>query len=495
MKWTLFFVLTTALFLKGAAQLSPSMLRTIPTGAEVFDEKRNKLGETPFDLNILKEDYQKISVEKEGYDSVVIYVSARPKKGGFWFPVTTFSCAPCAMVYDSTGPYEPVRGTLRMRKKLPDYDRQLMVAIDTPRFDMPNYATIGILNGSKKFFNEPSMPSIIGYVWNMQKPLTVKNSYLDPYSISYLDKDGTTLYQPKIIFKPLIKDINFNFTGKSPRDYAGACRIKCIWNISLVSDSDKNLAQFPIETFIYRSKYADDSVLNQLIGESQRDLLGIDTLYSFLSRIEKEYLSKTKGEILEIKPPPFVSYTSTKDMLKGVGSSVVTVETQYGFGSGSIISQEGHIITSYHVLLGENNIYVTIGKGTKKKATIVKTNQDYDLALIKIDSIGLKALVFGNSDSTDIGDDVFAVGTPLEKSLQQSITRGIISGFRQFNGVSFIQTDVSINAGNSGGPLLNSKGEIIGISTFKASGRGIEGIGFGIPSNVIIEMLNIKFEK
>ena len=107
----------------------------------------------------------------------------------------------------------------------------------------------------------------------------------------------------------------------------------------------------------------------------------------------------------------------------------------------------------------------------------------------------MKALSFGNSDSTGTGDEIFAAGTPLDKSLGQTVTRGIISGYREWNGVNFIQTDVSINAGNSGGPLLNQKGEIIGITTMKAFGKGIEGIGFGIPSNVVIDMMNIKFEK
>ncbi|MBK7855348.1 MAG: trypsin-like peptidase domain-containing protein [Bacteroidetes bacterium] len=114
--------------------------------------------------------------------------------------------------------------------------------------------------------------------------------------------------------------------------------------------------------------------------------------------------------------------------------------------------------------------------------------------MLKVEASDLKALSFGNSDMVEIGDDVWAIGTPLATDLGQSITKGIVSGFRENNGLKFIQSDVSINAGNSGGPLINDKGEIVGITTLKISGKGIEGLGFCIPANYVIEFLNLKFE-
>ncbi|MFI5219654.1 MAG: S1C family serine protease, partial [Bacteroidia bacterium] len=338
---------------------------------------------------------------------------------------------------------------------------------------------------------------LLGYPGNMEIKLmnSFRDSYLDARFLSAKDNSEASLYKPKIIFKPVVKRLNFTLKGKLMRDYSGPCTMECVWKISDISDSKKVFAQIPVKTSIYRSGDNYDLILHQMIAESERDLLENDTLFVYLSKIEKAYLAKSKGEVFKLKTPKRTVYPGTKEMLKDIISAVVTVENEDGFGSGAIISADGYIITNYHVIEGEKTVNVKLGKEKKMKAEIIKVNKDYDLALIKITQPGLKALSFANSDSTGTGDEVFAAGTPLEKSLGQTVTRGIISGYREWNGVNFIQTDVSINAGSSGGPMLNSKGEIIGITTMKAFGKGIEGIGFGIPSNVVTEMMNIKFEK
>jgi serine protease Do len=479
-----------------SAQPSLKMLRTIPSKAEVYDEEKNKIGETPFDLSKLKASVMNIQIVKEDYETVNISFTPNQKKG-YIFPNSVESCVSCAMIFDKTEPKEPVSGTLRLRKKIGDYEQRLMIAIDTPLIALPSDATLGRVNGEKKELSDKYINRLIGYPENMELQLMngMKNSYIDAYFISNREKKKTTLYKPKIIFKPVIRDINFMLKGKLLRDYRGPCTMKTIWKVSLISEPDKYLAQIPVETSIYRCGENYDLLLHQLLAESERDLIELDTLYDFLTGIEKSYLAKSKGDVYKLKKEKPAMYVTTKEMLKGVTASVVTIENEDGFGSGAIVSSEGHIITSYHVIEGEKDINVRIGKDSKQKAEIVQTNKDYDLALLKVKSTGLKPLSFGNSDSTGTGDEIFAAGTPIDKSLTQTITRGIISGNRIWNGVNFIQTDVSINSGNSGGPLLNSRGEIIGITTFKALGRGIEGIGFGIPSNVVIEMLNLKFEK
>ena len=181
-------------------------------------------------------------------------------------------------------------------------------------------------------------------------------------------------------------------------------------------------------------------------------------------------------------------------MLKYSKEGVVKVITKDGFGSGFIVSQDGYIVTNYHVADGQkNNIQVKMNSNIKLKATVVKSNEEYDLLLLKIDVDELKPLYIGKSEDMETGDDVYAIGTPLETSLGQSITKGIISGVREIGGMNYLQTDVSINSGNSGGPLINDKGEVIGVTTMKLSGKGIEGIGFCIPSKTVLEMLNIKF--
>ncbi|MEO5571172.1 MAG: trypsin-like peptidase domain-containing protein [Bacteroidia bacterium] len=472
-----------------------SIIKTLPTGADVLDDEKNKLGETPFDLGKLKKGIHKIQISKEGYEKVAITFPEK-EKNGYSFPSSVETCSSCVMDFETTDVKNQYNGTLRLRKKFKEYDKIIMVAIDTPKIDIDDKMELGRVNGSKKELKDKDIHMLLGYPENMELQLinSFKDSYLDASFLSSKGKDKATLYKPKIILTPVVKKINFTLKGKLLRDYTGPCTMECTWKISDLSDTKKVWAQLPVKTSIYRSGDNYELVLHQLLAESERDLLENDTLFDFLSGIEKKYLAKSKGDVFKLKLPKHVSYSGTREMLKDITSSVVTVQTDDGFGSGVIITSDGYIITNYHVIEGEKSVLVKLGKEQKIKAEIIKVNKDYDLAMIKINQAGLKALSIANSDSTGTGDEIFAAGTPLDKSLGQTVTRGIISGYREWNGVNFIQTDVSINAGNSGGPLLNQKGEIIGITTMKAFGRGIEGIGFGIPSNVVLEMMNIKFD-
>ncbi|RME61750.1 MAG: DegQ family serine endoprotease [Candidatus Dadabacteria bacterium] len=162
---------------------------------------------------------------------------------------------------------------------------------------------------------------------------------------------------------------------------------------------------------------------------------------------------------------------------------------QRGLGTGVIIDEKGYIVTNHHVVNDSDEIVVTLSDGTTAKAKIVGTDPKTDLAVIKIDKKGLKAAKFGDSDQLKIGEWVIAVGNPF--GLSNSITAGIVSakgrsilGSDQYE--DFIQTDAAINPGNSGGPLVNLKGEVVGINSaiFSKSG-GYMGIGFAIPSNMV----------
>ena len=175
------------------------------------------------------------------------------------------------------------------------------------------------------------------------------------------------------------------------------------------------------------------------------------------------------------------------------GESTGTAE-----GSGVIISEDGYILTNNHIVntsstssfyeVGNaNKVTVTLfNDETEYEATIIGTDEQTDLAVIKIDKTGLTAAELGDSDSMQVGEFVMAIGNPL--GLQSSVSSGMISAVNRKvtnEGVTYnlIQTDAAINTGNSGGALVNSKGQVIGINTLKMSGSGIEGMGFAIPIN------------
>ena len=161
-------------------------------------------------------------------------------------------------------------------------------------------------------------------------------------------------------------------------------------------------------------------------------------------------------------------------------------------GSGFIISDDGYILTNYHVVEdaynGRFDIEVMTYDGTKYSASIVGVEPANDLAVLKIEAEGLNAAVFGDSDRLHVGDAVYAVGNPLGE-LEFSMSTGYVSALdrvintQESESINMFQIDAAVNEGNSGGPLYTSDGTVVGIVTAKYSSSGVEGLGFAIPIN------------
>lgn len=175
----------------------------------------------------------------------------------------------------------------------------------------------------------------------------------------------------------------------------------------------------------------------------------------------------------------------------GMGRRQQQSQPVQGAGSGVIISADGYIVTNNHVIDGADKIEVVLNDKRDFKATLVGTDPTTDIALLKIDADGLKPLSFANSDNVKVGEWVLAVGNPF--NLTSTVTAGIVSAKGRHVGIntssmaieSFIQTDAAVNPGNSGGALVNTKGEVIGINTAIASPTGsFSGYSFAVPSNI-----------
>lgn len=193
-----------------------------------------------------------------------------------------------------------------------------------------------------------------------------------------------------------------------------------------------------------------------------------------------------------------VEYTVTSNFMHGI-SQLASAE-----GSGIIMSTDGYILTNNHIInSADSSIYYEVSEATKVyvylyndetpyEAQIIGTDEETDLAVIKIEKEGLTAAEVADSSTIKIGEFAMAVGNPL--GMESSVTSGIISAVDRVvdsgdgNTFTLIQTDAAINSGNSGGALVNSEGKVIGINTLKLSGTGIEGMGFAIPIN---DTLNI----
>lgn len=239
--------------------------------------------------------------------------------------------------------------------------------------------------------------------------------------------------------------------------------------------------------------------------------------------------SKTNtGSIVETSNPNFsqVSLTNYSDTAIYAAQkalpSMVSISVEYdvnymgmkkavaGSGSGVILSEDGYILTNNHVISSADSssfyqvsdaksIKVKIyGDDTEYSAEIIGTDSQTDLAVLKIDKTGLTPAELGDSSSVQIGEFVLAIGNPY--NLDYSVTAGIISALNREMTVenttyNVIQADCAINSGNSGGALVNSKGEVIGITTLKLAGDGIEGVSFAIPVNDTVPIYKELIEK
>ena len=210
------------------------------------------------------------------------------------------------------------------------------------------------------------------------------------------------------------------------------------------------------------------------------------------------------GQQINITPSEDISSVEAvakKAMSSVVGITTVQVQRELiweweveGVGSGIIVNPNGYILTNSHV----------VGDGKAKKISVLFENGDMlpgkllwydkalDLAVVKVEATGLPVADLGDSDSLEVGQLAVAIGNPLGLDFQRTVTAGIISGLNrsirvdEYNIIdNLIQTDASINPGNSGGPLLNNKGEVIGINTVKIKSSAAEGLGFAIPINVV----------
>ena len=197
--------------------------------------------------------------------------------------------------------------------------------------------------------------------------------------------------------------------------------------------------------------------------------------------------------------------------LKQNGTSIFldNSEQKLGLGSGIILSDNGYILTNEHVAGSKySNCYVTLENGQTHNATVVWSDSNLDLAIVKITANGLYYIELADSDKINLADEVYAIGNPIGIEFQRTVTKGIISGIDRTIKLQndqtssymedLIQTDATINEGNSGGPLVNKNGELIGVNTVKISDA--EGIGFAVPINIIKPILekliqNGKFEE
>lgn len=173
------------------------------------------------------------------------------------------------------------------------------------------------------------------------------------------------------------------------------------------------------------------------------------------------------------------AHTTRGTAIQKALDAVVTVQTERSLGTGFFVSSKGLLVTNAHVISGASKVTVRCRDGSIFLASVVRSMPSPDLALLKINGPVPAILAFGDSDQVEVGSEVIAVGTP--RGLEGTVTRGIVSANRIIDGIRFFQVDAAVNPGNSGGPLLDARGSVIGVTTLKENEA--EGLGFGIAAS------------
>lgn len=283
-------------------------------------------------------------------------------------------------------------------------------------------------------------------------------------------------------------------------------------NFTFVNDDDRNRER--VENRKKTAKWVTavaGGVVVALLGGSIGSyatyrVLKDDKIVSSVSYAAPEFASSSDGsltisEAFE-KVKPAVVTISTKSIQEIMGG-LYSQEVQ-GLGSGFIINEDGYILTNYHVISGSTDVKVLLSNGNEASAKVVNYDSSMDIAMLKLeDGTEIPGVAeLGDSDALYPGQDVIAIGTPLSKEFAQTLTKGVVSavgrqvGSESGNTLEVIQTDAAINSGNSGGPLVNTKGQVIGINSMKLGNSGstsnasIEGMGFSIPINVAKERID-----
>jgi S1-C subfamily serine protease len=187
---------------------------------------------------------------------------------------------------------------------------------------------------------------------------------------------------------------------------------------------------------------------------------------------------------------------STEDIVQSALPAVVTVKSSLGTGSGFFILDTGIVATNRHVVGASQAVSVITAKGESLSSESIFVHPTRDLALIKVKEAKFPFIPIANPASVQVGADVVAIGSPggITTTLRNTVTKGIISAFRETSEDGLlIQTDAAINSGNSGGPLLNNRAEVVGINSLKINGVGKEGLGFALFASEILQMLKQHF--
>nr|MDE7364670.1 trypsin-like peptidase domain-containing protein [Ruminococcus sp.] len=298
--------------------------------------------------------------------------------------------------------------------------------------------------------------------------------------------------------------IETNPAPKKPKKHTALKITASLMAMAVVSAGSIGIYKQVAEVPVQNVAVAEESVAGKVIEADAMGLIRTETADIKILTTE-QVVEKVLPAVVGIQS----EFTTTFNNKSGYffGYNMPSESTSVGTGTGVVITDNGYIVTNAHVIYDSqygaglaDNISVLLDDDKTYDAEVIGYDVDCDLAVIKINAEGLTPAEFGDSDALKLGESVTAIGNPLGFELMNTVTSGIISGLNRNitindKSMNLIQTDTAINSGNSGGPLINKYGQVIGINSSKMSNSygseaSIEGIGFAIPSNEVSKIVD-----
>ena len=319
-----------------------------------------------------------------------------------------------------------------------------------------------------------------------------KYGYVDT-TRSVLQNKTNTLYLGAEVNNIQFSDIN-NYKGQFTQNYSVG-EVTINWTFYDVYGQTKFEKTTVSKSGEFSPNFYDDSqdyiaiILEDAITASFFEVLKVEEVQKLL---KEEQVETPTFEPLVLKRN---NPSSPVKNISEAQNATVTLKNKDGHGSGIIIDNSGYILTNFHVVATqEQNTKVLLKGGEELACTVVRVNEYADLALLKVDKKFSSSFNLPTAAEYSAGMDVFAIGTPNSVELGQTLSKGIISGIRTNEGSEWIQTDVSVNPGNSGGALIDRNGNLLGVVNSKVTGFGIEGIAFCIPAYKVGQFLSLSLE-
>lgn len=291
----------------------------------------------------------------------------------------------------------------------------------------------------------------------------------------------------------LIKDVNSNFCVKST-GILGGVYMKIFWQI--YSAEAQRVVFETITEGTFQTKEAEkrplDSFFLNAFRAAVRNLLAQPGYYQTITGTGVIKAKAGGPQILKFEGGKILNEPLTKN-ITNLRSAVVTIFGDLGSGSGFFVNKDGYLLTNHHVTGSTKFVKVKLSTGRELVGEVIRFDKTRDVALIKTEQIAVQPMAIRNSEP-NIGEVVYVLGSPLGAKFNTTLTKGILSGYRTLKEQRYLQSDVTILPGNSGGPLLDAKGSVIGMTVAGLGAKGLAGMNFFIPINEVLTKLGVELQ-